>query len=115
MADEPVNPGPLPSAQAAATEDFSIYINQSVMKGGEECWSCGLTPGTNETSTMPGILITGAGEEFEEAGEYKQIELCEECAAEIFRFFTLEHLAFLKDKEKHKDWIFAKSPCFPGE
>ena len=106
MADEN-KAGPLPSAAVAADEP-SVWVSQNILKGGEECWSCGITPGTNPESTMPSILITSTDVE----EDCKQIEFCEDCAAEIFRFFTMEHLSFMKDKEKHKNWIFSGSPFF---
>lgn len=104
MAEEVTQEPASPSGDA----DRSIYVVLSKIKGGEECWSCGMTPGTDPKTEMPSVLITGASED-----DYNQIEVCEDCAAEIFRFFTLGHLAFLKDKEKHKDWIFEGNPYFP--
>ena len=90
-----------------ASNDYPIYVSQTELRGGEECWSCGVTPGTEPTSVLKSTLFTAS-----DPSEDKQIELCEDCSAEIFRYFVISHLEFMKDKEKFKEWIFAGSPFF---
>jgi hypothetical protein len=89
-------------------DGFCIY--PSDIKGGEECWGCGMTPGiTSNATPIKSIMLSATHE------KYEYIDLCEDCCAVVAKFFVMNHLAFLKDREKNKDWIFAGTPSFPQD
>ncbi len=93
------------AAPVGDDDEGGFYIGESRIKGGEECAGCGMTPGVNPDSEMPGTLMIGTSQE--------PFELCEDCSALVAQFFILGHLNFLKNKTKFPNWIFAENPLMP--